>query len=152
MYKKIVHLLRPAVPFIAVLVLWRLAVPMWNPGGILAMIPIFYYSFIRPIPWFAPYAVFSCFLMDYTCDTVLYWTALYCALYAAVGLQSMIDPTKWNNGGMSGFTIFWFLAIFILFLSNITLTNFVHTAWLGVWACMLYTPVVALINWGRHDR
>lgn len=41
MKKKIINFLCAAFPFIAVLVLWRLAVPFWNPAGILAMIPIF---------------------------------------------------------------------------------------------------------------
>ena len=34
-------------------------------GLILAIIPIFYYSFIKPVNWFVPFAVVFCFLIDY---------------------------------------------------------------------------------------
>ena len=44
---KIIKFLRDAFPFIAVIVLWRLSVAFWNPAGILAIIPIFYCSFVR---------------------------------------------------------------------------------------------------------
>ena len=81
MKKNIVDFLRAAFPFITVIILWRLAVPFWNPAGILAIIPIFYCSFVRPVPWFAPFAVLFCFLIDYRFDTLAYWTAAHCFVF-----------------------------------------------------------------------
>ncbi len=133
-----------AIPFLLVVVLWRLGVPQWNPGGILAMIPIFYYSFIHPTPWFAPYAVLFCFLIDYKSDTVLYWMALYCGLYAANGFQNYIDLTRWDRGGLRAFSLFFSIAMFILFFAHPTMANLMRMAWITVWTCLLYMPIIAL--------
>ena len=137
------------VPFVTVLVLWRLVIPFWNPGGILAMIPIFYYSFIHPTPWFAPYAAIFCFLIDYTSDTVLYWTALYCAAYAANGFQHHIDLSRWDRGGVRAFIPFFSVGMMILFLSDISVDNLIRTLWTIAWGCVLYTPIIALTR-GRQ--
>jgi hypothetical protein len=42
MNTKIVHFLRGAMPWLAVIILWRLSNWFWNPAGVLALIPIFY--------------------------------------------------------------------------------------------------------------
>lgn len=151
MKKKVLQFLRAALPFLAVLVLWRLAVPLWNPGGILAIIPIFYYSFIRPTPWFAPYAVLFCFLIDYTSDTLLYWTTMYCVVYAAIGFQNFIDLTRWDGNGLRAFMLFFCGALLILFFSNLTWGNLGRLLWTALWGCVLYTPIIGLIG-DRHDR
>ncbi len=146
MKTRIRHFWITALPFLVTLGLWRLSAPLWNPGGILAIIPIFYYSFIRPTPWFAPYAGFICFLIDYKSDTVLYWTALYCTFYAANGFQNFIDLTRWDRGGVRAFAIFISIAIGILFFSQFTLANAMRMAWMGAWTCVLYTPIIAILR------
>ena len=42
MKKNIIDFLRVSFPFLLTIGLWRLSVPFWNPGGIMAIIPIFF--------------------------------------------------------------------------------------------------------------
>lgn len=94
------------MPFFATLFLWRLSFPVLNPNGILALVPIFYYSFIRPRAEFLPMALIGCFLLDYNFDLTLLWTMLFCALYATAGLQNHINLPSQKWRGLSFFMIF----------------------------------------------
>ena len=40
----VVPILKKFLPFLMTIFLWRLSVYFWNPAGILALIPIFYYG------------------------------------------------------------------------------------------------------------
>lgn len=137
MIKNIVNFLRAASPFLAVIILWRLQLHFWNPGGILAIIPIFFYSFIRPIPWFAPFAIFFCLALDYSCDTKLFWTCCYFIAYAINGFQYFLDLQRADRNAIVPFMIFFGVALFMLMLINIS--------WIMIWrSILLYILVVAL--------
>jgi hypothetical protein len=82
--KKLLH-------FLITIFLWRLSIYFWNPAGILALIPIFYWSFVRPVDGFTIFGLIFCFLIDYRCGLVLFWTFLYCLFYAINGFQNYID-------------------------------------------------------------
>ncbi len=131
-------------PFVITLLLWRLSVTFWNPGGILAIIPIFYFSFIRPVPWFAPFAALFCFLIDYKFDTLLFWTSIYCLFYAANGLQNFVDLTRQKHDGALIFMGYFGAAAIILSLYGFTFTGFVRAIWLFCWVCVWYVPFTAL--------
>lgn len=141
---RIIKFLKAAFPYIAVLLLWRLSTPFWNPGGILAIIPIFYYSFIRPTPWFVPFAALFCFLIDYRFDTLLFWTALYCLFYAINGFQNFVDLTRQKSDGILVFMGFFGAGIVILCLTGWTFSNIPRAVWLFLWATVLYIPFAAL--------
>ena len=152
MKKNIVNFLRAAFPFITVIILWRLAVPFWNPAGILAIIPIFYCSFVRPVPWFAPFAVLFCFLIDYRFDTLAYWTAAYCLFYAINGFQSFIDLTRTDKNALNIFMVFFGVATLILTLTGFSVLNMMRAVWLFAWVATLYIPITALIKRVCDDR
>lgn len=152
MKKNIVNFLRAAFPFITVIILWRLAVPFWNPAGILAIIPIFYCSFVRPVPWFAPFAVLFCFLIDYRFDTLAYWTAAYCLFYAINGFQSFIDLTRTDKNALNIFMVFFGVATLILTLTGFSVLNMMRAIWLFAWVATLYIPITALIKRVCDDR
>lgn len=141
-----INFLRAAFPFLAVLVLWRLSVPFWNPTGVLAIIPIFYCSFVRPVPWFAPWAVLFCFLIDYKFNTMFFWTALYCLVYAANGFQNYIDLTRVDKDAINVFMIFFGIATLILTLIHFNISTFLRAIWLFAWTTTLYIPITALIK------
>lgn len=147
----IVNFLRAACPFIVALALWRLSAPFWNPGGSLALIPIFFFSFIRPTAGFAAFSVLMCFLIDYKSDTLLFWTALYCVTYAANGFQSVIDMTRWDQNGLRGFLIFWGVGLGILFFLQFDFGNLARMLWLFAWGAVLYTPITTCIKRISHD-
>ena len=152
MKHKIIKFLRDAFPFIAVIVLWRLSIAFWNPAGILAIIPIFYCSFVRPVPWFAPFAILFCFLIDYRFDTLVYWTAMYCIFYAANWFQTVFDLTRVYKNSLYVFMIFFGISTFILTMMDFNISNLMRAAWLFAWVSTLYIPITALIKKVCDDR
>ena len=152
MKEKIIKFLRDVFPFIAVIVLWRLSIAFWNPAGILAIIPIFYCSFVRPVPWFAPFALLFCFLIDYRFDTLFYWTIMYCLFYAINGFQTFFDLTRVDKNAINVFMIFFGIATFILSLLHINIDNLMRAVWLFAWVSTLYIPITALIKRVYDDR
>ncbi len=144
---KIAPVLKQLMPFIMTLFLWRLSVYFWNPAGILCLIPIFYYTFVRPVNNFAIFALIFCFLIDYRCNLPLFWTCLFCLFYAINGFQNYIDFQHTNNNAIYGFMVFVGIGIFLLMISGFTWVNLINNLWLFVWLSILYTPITALDNW-----
>lgn len=140
----IVKFLRTAFPFIAVLLLWKLSVSFWNPGGILAIIPIFYYSFIKKTPWFVPFGALFCFLIDYNFDSLLFWTSMFCLLYAVNGFQSFIDITTQKRNGLFVFMVFFGICSLVLALFGFTFTGLLRGIWIFLWISVLYIPFTAI--------
>ena len=147
-----IDLLRTLFPFALTLFLWRGALSWLNPGGMLALIPIFYCSFIRPVKWFAPFALLICFILDYRLNTVLYWTAVYCLCYAINGFQTRFDLTGANRDAFGVFAIFISVSVLLLTFTSIgTIASFMRVAWTIGWMCAMYLPIVALIKRVAHD-
>ena len=124
--------------------LWRLSVFFWNPAGILALIPIFYYTFVKPVKYFSIFGLIFCFLIDYRCNLPLFWTTLYCLFYAINGFQNYTDLTHLDNKALYIFMIFIGIGIFLLTLSNFTWKNFINNLWLFIWLSVLYIPITNL--------
>ncbi|MCL1902008.1 MAG: hypothetical protein FWG18_00075 [Alphaproteobacteria bacterium] len=101
-------------PFAITLVFWRLSTPFWNPCGILAMIPIFYYSFISPRSGFLPFALFICFLIDYNFDTMLFWTSMFAITYSANYFQTVLRVAVTRESGLWSFAAFMGACLVIL--------------------------------------
>lgn len=149
---KIIHFLRVLTPWLAVLVLWRLSNPLWNPAGILAIIPIFYCSFVKPVPWFVPYAILFCFLIDYKFETLAFWTALYCLFYAINGFQTFTDITKTDKNSIHIFAIFILIGMIVLLFMNFSFINIIRAIWIILWVCALYIPISEIIKRVQNDR
>ncbi len=143
--------LRVCFPYLITIGLWRLSVPWWNPAGILAIIPIFYYTFVRPTRLFGVFSVLVCFLIDYKFDTVLYWTTMFCIFYAINGFQNFIDLTRTNNNAIDVFIIFLSISLGILFLNGASWTNLLNTICLGGWMAAIYGPATKLFGGISHD-
>lgn len=136
--------LRKIFPFFITLFLWYLSISFWNPAGILALIPIFYYTFVKHTDGFSLYAFIFCFLIDYRCDLTLLWSFLFCLFYAIDGFQKFFDLSHMDNNAVNIFMFFIGIGIFVLTLSNFTWLNLVHNIWLLFWFWVLYTPIIAL--------
>ena len=139
--------LRKSFPFFITLFLWYLSISFWNPAGILALIPIFYYTFVKHTEGFSLYAFLFCFLIDYRCDLTLLWSFLFCLFYAIDGFQKFFDLSHMDNNAVNIFMFFISIGIFVLTLSNFTWLNLVHNIWLMLWVWVLYTPITALDKW-----
>ena len=152
MKESIIKFLRTIFPFLTVIFLWRLSVPFWNPGGILAIIPLFFCTFIRPVPWFMPFGLLFCFLLDYNLGLLCYWTSIYCLCYALNGFQSFIDFKHRDNNSIDMFMIYIGIGLFISEIAHLNWTVFGRTIWLFIWLCALYIPITKLIIRVSNDR
>lgn len=143
----VIYILKHIMPFLMTLFLWRLSVYFWNPAGILALIPVFYYTFVRPINYFAIFSFFICFLIDYRCNLPLFWTSLFCLFYAISGFQNYIDLQHTNNNAVYAFMTFTGIGIFLLIISGFSWTNLINNLWLFLWMSILYIPITSTDNW-----
>lgn len=135
-----------ALPFLMTVVLWRLSVPWLNPGGILAIIPMFYCSFISARPYFVPFSILFCFLMDYSFGTVFIWTLCYCVYYAVMNIQNVIDLTHTKENGLFAFMVFLGIVISLISVQSINLLNFISGVLTFSITCAFYIPLVRLIQ------
>lgn len=144
---KIIPFFKQIMPFLMTLFLWRLSVYFWNPAGILCLIPIFYYTFVRPIDWFAIFGLIFCFLIDYRCNLPLFWTSIFCLFYAINGFQNYIDMQHTDNNALYMFMLFIGIGIFLLIFYGFSWTNLINNLWLFIWLSILYIPITATDNW-----
>ena len=152
MKEKLISFFRKIFPFLTVIFLWRLSIPFWNPAGILALIPIFYCTFIRPVPWFMPFGLIFCFLLDYNLGTLCYWTAIYCLCYAVNGFLSAIDIQNMDFNAIDVFMFFIGVGLLISEIPHINWNTFGRMVWTFIWSVTLYLPITNLIRMVRHDR
>lgn len=151
MIKNLISWLRKYTPLLAVIILWRLEISFWNPGGILAIIPIFYYSFVRPVNWMPFISILFCFLIDYNMDTKLFWTTVYFIAYAINGFQYFIDLQRTDKNAVVPFMIFMGAALFILMIANFSGIMFLRIIWMFVWVSGLYIPTTQLLRKVHQD-
>jgi len=151
MRKNIVDILRKIFPFLFTVALWRLSVPWLNPAGILAIIPIYYCSFIRPVPYFTPFAILFCFLLDYKFDSLLTLTVWYCFYYAIMNIQSFIDLTHTNKNGVYGFMVFFGLLVFFMTVVHFGWLNLLSGAAMFLITSIMYIPTTILIKATQDD-
>ncbi len=135
------------LPFLMTIFLWRLSVSWWNPAGILALIPVFYYTFVRPVNWFVLFGGLICFLIDYRCGLPLFWTFLFVLFYAINGFQNYIDAPHMENNALYLFMLFVGFGIFILMFSGLNMIGFINNLWLFMWLTVLYIPITNLDRW-----
>lgn len=151
MKEKIIEFLRAAFPFLLTIGLWRLSDPFWNPAGVLAIIPIFVCSFVRPVNWFPIFSILMCLVIDYKFETVCYWIAMYCLFFAINGFQSFIDLTRMDKYAILMFMIFCGAVLLIQLIVNFTFANCVRAVWIFSWCSALYLPITMLIQRVRND-
>ena len=147
---KFLYFLKKSLPFLMTIILWRLSVSFWNPSGLLALIPIFYYTFVKPVDWFAPFGLLFCFLIDYRSNLHLFWTIMFCVFYAINGFQNFIDIKNVEKNAIYIFILFIGSGIFILTCMDLTWNNFINNLWLFVWMNVLYVPITSIKDLFNH--
>jgi len=111
------------------------------------LIPVFYYTFVRPIPWFALFGFIFCFLIDYRCNLLLLWTFLFCLFYAINGFQKYFDVSRMDNDAIHIFMLYIGIGLLVLTMGGFTFMNLVNNLWLFSWLAILYTPINAVNKW-----
>ncbi len=143
--------LQKASPFLITIALWRLSVGFWNPAGVLAMIPVFYCSFVLHIYGFTSFSFIICFLIDYKFNLPLFWTIMYSTFYAVNGFQNFIDLATVPKNANVIFLIFFGVAMFILTLLHFSVANILNALWTIAWVGALYFPLTSLIKRLHND-
>lgn len=151
MKNNIIKSLRIMFPFLLTIALWRLSTPFWNPGGILALIPIFYCVFVRHMPWFGIFGAIMCFLIDYKFNTTGLWLAIYCLFYAVNGFQTIIDLARMDRDAINAFMVFIGVGIIITIFTGFGFINILRGIWIFVFMSLIYMPTALLIKRVRHD-
>lgn len=151
MKTQIIKYLRLLSPFLITIALWRLSVPWINPAGVLAIIPIFYCSFIRPVPYFVPFAILICFLTDYKFNTVLMWTVFYCAFYAVMNIQTFLDLTHTKKNGVYAFMGFVGAIIFFMIVTHLNFMNLLSGILMFTILTLMYIPIITTIQVVQDD-
>lgn len=151
MKQKFVHYMRLWFPFLLTVGLWRLSSPFWNPAGVLAIIPIFFCTFVKPVNWFLLFSVLMCVALDYKFETVCLWLAMYCLVYSINAFQNWIDIKRIDNNALIAFMVFFGMSVMILVISNMTFANLGRGIWMFVWGCAMYLPITQLIKKVHHD-
>lgn len=151
MKEKLIGFLQISFPFLLTVALWRLSVSFWNPAGILAIIPIFFCSFVKPVNWFPVFSVFMCLTIDYNFETVCFWIAMYCLFYAINSFQNFIDVTRMDFNGIFAFWLFFGLSVLIQVLANLTFLTLFSGIWILIWSSVLYLPITNLIKRVHND-
>ena len=151
MKNDIIKSLRIMFPFLLTIALWRLSTPFWNPGGILALIPIFYCVFVRHMPWFGIFGAIMCFLIDYKFNTTGLWLAIYCLFYAVNGFQTIIDLARMDRNAINAFMVFIGVGIIITIFTGFGFINVLRGIWIFVFMSLIYMPTALLIKRVRHD-
>ncbi|MCQ2574494.1 MAG: hypothetical protein MJ156_00095 [Alphaproteobacteria bacterium] len=143
---QICNTLKTLAPFLITLLLWRLSTPFWNPAGILALAPIFYYTFVKPIYWFSVFGVIICFLIDYLSGIPLFWTSLFCLTYALNGFQTIININHAEKNALFIFMTFIGIGIFLLTLFHINGILLLNNIWLFLLLSITYILVSIFSN------
>lgn len=151
MKENLIEFLRKSFPFLLTVGLWRLSVPFWNPAGILAIIPIFFCSFVKPVPWFTFFSILMCMVIDYKFETVCFWMAMYCLFFAINSFQNVIDISKMDNDGLFAFVVFFGISILIQTFTNFSPLNLLNGFGLFVFVSGMYVPISILIKRIHND-
>ena len=152
MKDSVIKFLRKSFPFLTVVFLWRLSLSFWNPGGILALVPIFFCTFIKPVNWFMPFGLLFCFLVDYNLGVLCYWTTIYLLCYALNGFQSVIDFQHRDFNSIDMFMLYIGIGLFIFEIAHLNLTTLARTIWVFLWMTILYLPITNMIHRVQNDR
>lgn len=149
---QLIYFLRKIFPFLLVVALWRLTNTFWNPAGILALIPIFFCTFVWPVKYFVLFSILFCFLIDYNANTLCYWTVIYCIMYSANGFQNVFFLNRMDKNALPVFMVCFGISLLFLALVNFNFYILLRTMWIYLWGSFLYLPITTLIKKVNSDR
>ena len=149
------NVIRNIFPFFVTIQLWYLSHPVFNPFGVLVLIPIFYYMFCDYRKYWFGFGFFMCFLLDFNAGT----SFLFCSVFLMMNALNIFFGVLENSTGyhIRAFNMFLgvmalFLFIYGIFGIRVFFSFLLGILWLYVWLFMLYIPMVALFRWVNNDR
>lgn len=125
-------------PFLFVFICWYISVFFINLSGILAIIPIFFWTFKKEIPYFFIYGLFFYFLIEFRLDIIPILSFLYYILYIVLSSYKKINIYFLNLYGNIIFYIYFCLNILILLIINLNYTNILNYLFIYIFGCIFY--------------
>ena len=149
--------IRGAFPYLIAPALWHLSGPHLNPFGILAIIPVFHYTFCDRTKHWPAYGLLMCFLIDYSAGTLFLFSALFLFANAVNNIYGVLDNEDGSAFDIKKFHTFLcamaaFLFVYALFNASRFFGFLLGIIWLYLWLLVLYAPFVAAFRWVKNDR
>lgn len=119
-YLKVVKAVFPSVITLALLALPH---SFLNPGGILALIPIFYFFIFDRNYMNMFMVVIFLGIMDYNQSTILLWVMSFLLMHAALSVQNMIILKEQKLYAAPFFTSFVFIVCLVRFIMELGLAD-----------------------------
>ena len=142
------NILSVILPYVSVLMLWYFDL-FWNPNGFLSLIPIFYFSFVKPINLFFLFSIFFLIMIDYCSDSLLFFTFYYCMIFSINYFQTFIDLKNQKNGASLIFLVFVSIPIIILTIAS-NFINLINSIFFITWIYFMYILFVKIINYFKQ--
>jgi hypothetical protein len=149
------RLLKSVFPYVLAVSLWALPDPRFNPFGILAMIPAFYYMFIARVRGWKWFGFMICFLLDYNAGTLFVFSGMFLIAIAANILFGIFDMEE-DGLAVKKFGLFIVPSLLALFIFQATgypgfWIQLAGALWLCALVMILYLLLSALMRWA-DDR
>jgi hypothetical protein len=143
------------LPLFFALILLNLPNNIFNPGGILCLIPIFYYFIYNPKYMNFLMVFFLLLLLDYYQNQNVLWSFLFICFYVALSIQKTIIIKNQNMNSFVFFIVFVAAGCLIQFISIILSVSlewvdimkiFGKELWVIVLLSALYIPFSFIFN------
>lgn len=151
----ILNFFRRIFPFLITFVLFESPSSRFNPFGFLAIIPLFFYLFSKPIKYWIFFAFFIGFLLDYNAGTSFLFCSLFLIMFTLNNVFGLMESDGgFNSGNFSIFMGVFLLSFFVFMLINtgVVWIWLINIIWLYLWTFALYIPFVALFKLIQNDR
>ena len=145
------QLIRDLFPYYITITLWYLSAPRFNPFGVLALIPIFYYMFYLRAKYWTAFGFLVCFLLDFSAGTKFLFSALFLLANVLNTSMGIFENDNSSRIGVRKFGMFTGIMALLMLVYAIFNTNhffgFVFgIIWLYLWLFVMYIPLVVLFR------
>lgn len=142
-------------PYLITILLWQLSGPTFNPFGILSLVPVFYYMYVRPMPYWLGFGLFMSFMLDYNAETLFLFSSAFLIINALNEMYGIIE----NERGLKirGYNTFLAISMLMFLLASwitrdFMFTNLIAVLWLFAWLSISYFPLTYLFKKVGGDR
>ncbi len=79
-------------------------------------------------------------------DTKLFWTCVYCVLYAINEFQTFTDLSRLDKNAINAFMVVFGFSLFLITIFHINWIVLIRVIWIFVLCALLYIPITDFIK------
>jgi hypothetical protein len=153
--------MRAVVPALLAVLLLFLPHPSLNPGGILALVPIFYFFVKNPKYMNFTVSLVLLMILDYDNDTTFIWSFVFVLFYVVSNFQKVIIFKEQKFSAAFFFFLFVFMGLFIQWFGMVwpgvlgwgdSLLMLLKVFWSALFTAAVYVPASVLMERIADDR